>query len=90
MAWAKQKIRVIGILPGWVRTDMVQPLFADPARVARAIVRMPMGRFAEPEEIRRYRSVPGIEGSTRSWWTGAFLPDDGISLPERRLYVKIW
>ena len=48
---AKHRIYVNAVAPGWVRTDMVQPVMDDPKTgdVIRATI--PMGRIGEPEEI---------------------------------------
>jgi len=50
--FARDRIRVNALCPGPVNTPLLQELFAkDPERAARRLVHVPMGRFAEPEEI---------------------------------------
>ena len=49
--WAKYNILVNAIGPGWVRTDMTQPLRDDPDRYAEITGRIPLGRWAEPEDM---------------------------------------
>ena len=50
--FAREGIRVNALCPGPVNTPLLQELFAkDPERAARRLVHIPMGRFAEPEEI---------------------------------------
>src|SRR5271154_2565715 len=50
--FARQGVRVNALCPGPVNTPLLQELFAkDPERAARRLVHVPMGRFAEPEEI---------------------------------------
>jgi NAD(P)-dependent dehydrogenase (short-subunit alcohol dehydrogenase family) len=50
--FAREGIRVNALCPGPVNTALLQGLFAtDPERAARRLVHVPMGRFAEPEEI---------------------------------------
>ncbi len=50
--FAREHIRVNALCPGPVNTPLLQELFAkDPDRAARRLVHIPMGRFAEPEEI---------------------------------------
>ena len=48
--WAPQ-VRVNAIAPGWVRTDMARPVLGHP-EISKGLLReIPLGRFAEPEEI---------------------------------------
>ena len=49
--WARYDILVNAIGPGWVRTDMTQPLRDDPDRYAEITSRIPLGRWAEPEDM---------------------------------------
>ena len=50
--FAREGIRVNALCPGPVNTPLLQELFAkDPERAARRMVHVPVGRFAEPEEI---------------------------------------
>ena len=50
--FAREGIRVNALCPGPVNTPLLKELFAkDPERAARRLVHIPMGRFAEPEEI---------------------------------------
>ena len=50
--FAREGIRVNALCPGPVNTPLLQELFAkDPERAARRLVHIPLGRFAEPEEI---------------------------------------
>ncbi len=50
--FARQGVRVNALCPGPVNTPLLRELFAkDPERAARRLVHVPMGRFAEPEEI---------------------------------------
>jgi 3-oxoacyl-[acyl-carrier protein] reductase len=49
--WAARGVRVNAIAPGWVRTAMAQPVLEHP-EISQGLLReIPMGRFAEPEEI---------------------------------------
>lgn len=48
--WAP-KVRVNAIAPGWVRTEMTKPVLEHP-EISKGLLReIPLGRFAEPEEI---------------------------------------
>ena len=50
--FAKEGIRVNALCPGPVNTDLLRELFAqDPEMAARRLVHVPMGRFAEAEEM---------------------------------------
>lgn len=49
--WAQDGIRVNTVAPGWVATDMTQGLQDNPRLHDRLTARVPMGRFAQPDEI---------------------------------------
>lgn len=50
--WAQYGIRVNAIGPGWVRTELTQALYEDKeGRYKEITARIPMGRWAEPEEF---------------------------------------
>jgi NAD(P)-dependent dehydrogenase (short-subunit alcohol dehydrogenase family) len=77
--FAREGIRVNALCPGPVNTPLLRELFAaDPERAARRLVHVPMGRFAEPEEIAA--AVAFLASDDSSFITGAsFLVDGGIS-----------
>ncbi|CAD5993779.1 3-oxoacyl-ACP reductase [Agreia sp. COWG] len=77
--FARQGIRVNALCPGPVNTPLLQELFAkDPARAQRRLVHIPLGRFAEPEELAA--SVAFLASDDSSFITGStFLVDGGIS-----------
>ena len=57
--FAREGIRVNALCPGPVNTPLLQELFAkDPERAARRLVHIPMGRFAEADEIAGRGGVP--------------------------------
>ncbi len=76
--FARQGIRVNALCPGPVNTPLLQELFAkDPERAARRLVHVPMGRFAEPEEIAS--AVLFLASDDASFVTSTtFLVDGGI------------
>jgi NAD(P)-dependent dehydrogenase (short-subunit alcohol dehydrogenase family) len=77
--FARERIRVNALCPGPVNTTMVQELFAkDPERAARRLVHVPMGRFAEADEIAA--AVTFLASDDASFVTAStFLVDGGIS-----------
>ncbi|MBA3798177.1 MAG: 3-oxoacyl-ACP reductase [Geodermatophilaceae bacterium] len=77
--FARDGVRVNALCPGPVNTPLLQELFAsDPARAARRLVHIPMGRFAEPDEIASAALFLASDDS--SFMTAStFLVDGGIS-----------
>ena len=77
--FARERIRVNALCPGPVNTSMLQELFAkDPERAARRLVHVPMGRFAEADEIAA--AVTFLASGDASFVTAStFLVDSGIS-----------
>ena len=77
--FARERIRVNALCPGPVNTPLLQELFAkDPERAARRLVHIPMGRFAEAEEIAS--AVTFLASDDSSFITAStFLVDGGIS-----------
>ena len=77
--FAREGIRVNALCPGPVNTQLLRELFAkDPERAARRLVHIPMGRFAEPEEIAA--AVAFLASDDSSFVTAStFLVDGGIA-----------
>lgn len=76
--FARQGIRVNALCPGPVNTPMLKELFAkDPERAARRLVHVPLGRFAEPEELAA--AVAFLASDDASFITASsFLVDGGV------------
>ncbi len=77
--FARDGIRVNALCPGPVATPMLMELFAkDPERAARRLVHIPMGRFAEPEEIAS--AVAFLASDDASFITAStFVVDGGLT-----------
>jgi NAD(P)-dependent dehydrogenase (short-subunit alcohol dehydrogenase family) len=77
--FAREGIRVNALCPGPVNTPLLQELFAkDAERAQRRLVHVPMGRFAEPDEIAA--AVAFLASDDSSFITAStFLVDGGIS-----------
>ena len=78
--FAREGIRVNALCPGPVNTPLLQELFAkDPERAARRLVHIPMGRFAEPEEIAA--AVAFLASDDASFITA-------VDVPRRRRHLR--
>jgi len=77
--FAREGVRVNALCPGPVNTPLLQELFAsDPERAERRLVHVPLGRFAEPEEMAN--AVLFLASDESSFMTAStFLVDGGIS-----------
>ncbi len=77
--FARQGVRVNALCPGPVDTPLLRELFAaDPARAARRLVHVPMGRFAEAREIAA--AIAFLASDDASFITAStFLVDGGIT-----------
>jgi 2-deoxy-D-gluconate 3-dehydrogenase len=49
--WAKYNILVNAIGPGWVNTELTEPLRKDKERFTEITGRIPLGRWADPEDL---------------------------------------
>ncbi|UCH21572.1 MAG: glucose 1-dehydrogenase [Deltaproteobacteria bacterium] len=49
--WAQHNILVNAIGPGWVKTDVTAPLIEDKQRNAEITGRIPLGRWADPQDL---------------------------------------
>ena len=75
LALADHGIRVNGIGPGSIATEMAQAVLNDPEKARGALCRTPLGRFGEPEEVGKIAVFLATEDS--SYLTGQIIYPDG-------------
>lgn len=73
--WVKDGIRVLGVAPGFVRTDMVVDAFGGTDVEKLVVSRIPMKRFGKAEEIGRFVAFLATEQA--GFVTGETLVVDG-------------
>ena len=73
--WAGSGVNVNAVAPGYVATDNTQALRDDPVRREQILVRIPAGRWAEPEDIAG--AIVFLSSSAADYVHGVVLPVDG-------------
>ena len=73
--YGRRNIRANSLCPGPVSTPMLEELMSDPARKARRLVHIPMGRLGQAEELAKAALFLASDDS--SFMTGAQLVVDG-------------
>jgi NAD(P)-dependent dehydrogenase (short-subunit alcohol dehydrogenase family) len=73
--YARQGIRANALCPGPIRTPLLEELLSDPARRARRLVHIPMGRLGRAEELAK--AALFLASDDASFMTGASLVVDG-------------
>ncbi len=73
--WAPKGILVNAIAPGFIRTDLTEPLWADPSFDEWARKRTPLARWGEPEDI----ALPAVfmASAASAFMTGQVVYVDG-------------
>jgi len=75
IAWANDRIRVNAIAPGWIKTEITRPGRENPDFNRKVLERLPIGRWAEPEELAG--AAIFLASPAAGLVTGAILPVDG-------------
>jgi gluconate 5-dehydrogenase len=73
--WAKRKVRVNTLAPGWVDTDLTHGLLEHDVHGSRLLDRTPLGRFATPQDLAG--GVVFLASDASSFMTGQSLVIDG-------------
>jgi NAD(P)-dependent dehydrogenase (short-subunit alcohol dehydrogenase family) len=73
--WAQKRIRVNAIAPGYFRTAMTEPFYADPAWQERMLAKIPMGRFGALDDL--VGACIFLASDAAAYVTGQCLAVDG-------------
>ena len=77
-AWAKDNIQVNSILPGWIETDLTEPLRTEESfreRYELISARIPHGRWGTPDDMSG--TAVFLAASASDYVTGVSIPVDG-------------
>jgi NAD(P)-dependent dehydrogenase (short-subunit alcohol dehydrogenase family) len=75
VAWAEEGIRVNAIAPGWFKTEISRPGRENPEFNAKVMARLPVKRWAEPEELTG--TAVFLASPAAAMITGVTIPVDG-------------
>ena len=73
--WTGHGIRVNGIAPGWMATELTSALREDPARDEALLARLPIGRWGEPADLAG--AVVYLASDASHYVSGSFIAVDG-------------
>ncbi len=73
--WAPFQVNVNAIAPGYIATDLTEPLYNDPRRSKEIINRIPAGRWGRPEDL--VGAVVFLASPASDWVHGHVLVVDG-------------
>jgi NAD(P)-dependent dehydrogenase (short-subunit alcohol dehydrogenase family) len=74
LEFAPDNIRVNAVAPTWVRTDLTEPIFSNPAMMKTVMHDTPLGRLPETGDIAA--AILFLAGPAARCITGAILPVD--------------
>jgi NAD(P)-dependent dehydrogenase (short-subunit alcohol dehydrogenase family) len=75
LAYAKDRIRVNAVAPGWIATPLTQALQDDSDRSTSILLRTPLGRWGQPDDVAK--AVSFLCSPAADFMTGVILPVDG-------------
>jgi 2-deoxy-D-gluconate 3-dehydrogenase len=76
VAWARDRIRVNAILPGWIYTELTAGIETDyEERYALINQRLPAGRWGQPDDLAG--AAVFLASPASNYVTGAIMPVDG-------------
>lgn len=73
--YAGDGVRANVVVPGTMRTPLIEPLLADPVRREELLAGLPIGRLGEPDDL--VGIVRWLVSDASSFATGGFFPVDG-------------
>ena len=75
LEWAQYNIQVNAIGPGYFRTDMMEPLYQNPAQHSMVINRLSIKRWGKPEDLQG--AIIFLASAASDYMTGQVLYIDG-------------
>lgn len=75
ISYARHRVRVNAIAPGWIASPMTADLQANPAAYAELVARHPLGRLGTPQDIAA--AALFLASDAASFITGVVLPVEG-------------
>jgi len=73
--WARHKVRVNAICPGWIETDLTAPYMQDEKVCAAGLKQIPLRRFGQPSDIGPMAVY--LASDEAQWTTGQSFVIDG-------------
>ena len=73
--WGPDGITVNCVAPGYVRTELTEPVLSDPRFLERVLAATPVGRIGAPEDVAN--AIAFLCSPAASWINGVCLPLDG-------------